>query len=166
LVPLGGGQQFRARPPRGKKTGPNPTDKAKAGSKHHLLTDAQGLPLAVILTGANANDITQLVPLIDAIPALKGKRGRPRQRPVCVFGDRAYDSNAHRQALRVRHIRPMLAHRFRPHGSGLGVYRWVVERTIAWLHQFRRLRIRYERRDDIHEAFLAIGCALICQRHL
>jgi transposase len=49
-----------------------------------------------------------------------------------------------------------------PHGSGLGRQRWVVERTIAWLHQYRRLRIRYERRDDIHEAFLAIGCSLIC----
>src|SRR6266487_3795143 len=53
-----------------------------------------------------------------------------------------------------------------PHGSGLGKKRWVVERTIAWLHQYRRLRIRYERRDDIHEAFLAIGCSLICLKLL
>jgi transposase len=52
------------------------------------------------------------------------------------------------------------------HGSGLGSERWVVERTIAWLHQYRRLRIRYERRDDIHEAFLAIGCSLICLKLL
>ena len=44
--------------------------------------------------------------------------------------------------------------------------RWVVERTISWLHQYRRLRIRYERRDDIHEAFLAIGCSLICLKLL
>jgi transposase len=51
-------------------------------------------------------------------------------------------------------------------GSGLGKKRWVVERTIAWLHQYRRLRIRYERRDDIHEAFLAIGCSLICLKLL
>jgi transposase len=53
-----------------------------------------------------------------------------------------------------------------PHGSGLGKKRWVVERTIAWLHQYRRLRIRYERCDDIHEAFLAIGCSLICLKLL
>jgi transposase len=53
-----------------------------------------------------------------------------------------------------------------PHGSGLGKQRWVVERTIAWLHQYRRLRVRYERRDDIHEAFLAIGCSLICLKLL
>jgi transposase len=50
------------------------------------------------------------------------------------------------------------------HGSGLGRSRWVVERTFAWLNQFRRLRVRYEKRDDIHEAFLSLGCALICWR--
>jgi CBS domain-containing protein len=47
-------------------------------------------------------------------------------------------------------------------GYTLGVVTWVVERTIAWLHQYRRLRVPYERRDDIHEAFLAIGCSLVC----
>jgi len=52
-----------------------------------------------------------------------------------------------------------MAKRGQPHGSGLGKFRWVVERSISWLHQFRRLRIRYERRDDIHEAFLIMGCA-------
>ena len=50
--------------------------------------------------------------------------------------------------------------------NGLGKQRWVVERTIAWLHQYRRLRVRYERRADIHEAFLAIGCSLICLKLL
>jgi len=52
------------------------------------------------------------------------------------------------------------------HGSGLGVYRWVVEGTIALLHWFRRLRIRWEIRDDIHHAFVTLGCALICWRRL
>ena len=50
--------------------------------------------------------------------------------------------------------------------TSLGRLRWVVERTIAWLHQFRRLRVRYERRADIHQAFLTLGCALICLRTL
>lgn len=63
-------------------------------------------------------------------------------------------------------IKPVLAKRRTEHGSGLGVYRWVVERTISWLHQFRRLRIRYERLPEIHEAFLSIGCALICWNFL
>jgi transposase len=53
-----------------------------------------------------------------------------------------------------------------PHGSGLGRRRWVVERTIAWLHRFRRPRVRYERRADIHQALLTIGCRLICFKQL
>jgi transposase len=59
-----------------------------------------------------------------------------------------------------------LAKRNTEHGSGLGRWRWVVERTFAWLNQFRRLRVRYEKRADIHEAFLSLGCALICWRFL
>lgn len=136
------------------------------GSKHHIITEAQGIPLAAILTGANAHDVTQLLPLVEAIPAVRGKRGRPRRRPDCVQGDRAYDSEPHRESLRARGTEPVLAKRGMPHGSGLGVYRWVVERTLSWLHQFRRLRIRYERLCEIHEAFLTIGCALICWRFL
>jgi transposase len=134
------------------------------GSKHHIITEAQGIPLAAILTGANAHDVTQLLPLVDAIPAVRGRRGRPRHRPDCVQGDRGYDSEPHRESLRARGTEPVLAKRGMPHGSGLGVYRWVVERTLSWLHQFRRLRIRYERGPEIHEAFLTIGCALICWR--
>jgi transposase len=83
-----------------------------------------------------------------------------------VQGDRGYDSEPHRESLRARGVVPVLAKRGTPHGSGLGMYRWVVERTLSWLHQFRRLRIRYERLPEIHEAFLAIGCALICWRFL
>lgn len=120
----------------------------------------------VLLTGANRHDITQLLALVDGIPDVKGKRGRPQRRPHALYADRGYDSDPHRQQLRRRHIRPVIARRFTPHGSGLGVYRWVVERTIAWLHQYRRLRLRFERRADIHRAFLSIGCALICYRHL
>ncbi len=150
----------------GGKTGPNPTDRRKPGSKHHVITDAKGIPLAAILTGANRHDVTQLLPLVDAIPPIRGKQGRPRHRPKKVQGDRAYDSEPHREILRSMRVTPVLAKRSTAHGSGLGVHRWVVERTLAWLHQFRRLRIRYERRADIHEAFLSIGCSLICFRRL
>ena len=146
----------------GAKSGPNPTDRGKAGSKHHLLTEAQGIPLAALLTAANVPDIVPLLPLTDAVPSVAGQLGRPRRRPDKLQGDRAYDSQPHRYELRRRGIQPVLAKRNTEHGSGLGIYRWVVERTLSWLHQFRRLRIRYERRDDLHEAFLAIGCAMIC----
>jgi len=126
-----------------------------------VISDAQGIPLASLVTAANVNDVTQLQVLVEAIPSLPGKRGRPRRRPEIVQGDRGYDSQAHRRWLRQRGIQPLLAKRGEPHGSGLGKTRWVVERTLAWLHHFRRLRVRWERRSDIHCAFLTIGCALI-----
>ena len=150
----------------GAHTGPNPTDRGKPGSKHHVITDAQGIPLAVGVTGAHRHDVTQLLPLVDRIPAVAGRVGRPRRRPDQVQSDRAYDSQAHRRALRKRGLGALLARRGQAHGSGLGIYRWVVERTLAWLHQFRRLRVRWERRAEIHEALLDIGCILICWNHL
>lgn len=131
-----------------------------------MITDANGIPLAATVTAANRHDVTQLLPLVDAVPPIAGKPGRPRRRPQMVQGDRAYDSQPHRRQLRQRGIEPLLAKRRTPHGSGLGVHRWVVERTQSWLHQFRRLRIRYERRADIHEAFLTVGCILICHNCL
>ena len=112
------------------------------------------------------HDSRQLQPLVLAIPALRGKTGRPRQRPEIVQGDRAYGSRAHHRWLRTLSITGRLARTGWPHGSGLGKTRWVVERTLSWLHQFRRLRIRYERRGDIHQAFLTLGCAIICHRAL
>lgn len=166
LVARGGGLGFRASRFWGDHTGPNPTDRRKAGSKHHVATDAQGIPLATRVTAANRNDITQLLPLIDAIPPVAGKRGRPRRRPDKAQGDRAYDSEPHRRELRRRKIEPVLAKRNTEHGTGLGVFRWVVERTLSWLHQNRRLRVRYERRSDIHQAFLTLGCILICFKRL
>jgi transposase len=83
-----------------------------------------------------------------------------------VLGDRGYDAEAIRRGLRDRRIVPFLAKRNTEHGSGLGRWCWVVERTFAWLNQFRRLRVRYEKRADIHEAFLSLGCTLICWRFL
>jgi IS5 family transposase len=72
-------------------TGPSPVDRARIGSKHHLLVDAAGLPLAVALTGGNRNDVTQLLPLVDGITPVAGKVGRPRQRPDRIVADRGYD---------------------------------------------------------------------------
>ncbi|WP_414056275.1 IS5 family transposase [Paraburkholderia hospita] len=146
----------------GPKTGPNPTDRARPGSKHHVLVDANGIPVSVIVTGANRNDVTQLLPLVDAIPPIRGTRGRPLRKPKVIYADRGYDSDSHRRRLRERGIRPVIARRRTEHGSGLGKFRWVVERTHSWLHGFRRLRIRFERRSDIHEAFLKLACSLIC----
>jgi transposase len=122
--------------------------------------------LAISVTGANRNDVTQLLPLIDAIGPVAGKRGRPRKRPDRLFADRGYGHDKYRRELWHRGVKPHIARRQTEHGSGLGRVRWVVERTFAWLHWFRRLRIRYERCDQRHLAFLKLGCAVICQRLL
>ncbi len=118
------------------------------------------------LTGGNRNDVTQLLPLLDKIPAVAGLVGRPRRRPDMLFADRGYDHDKYHRLLRERGIRPVIAERGQPHGTGLGTFRWVVERTISRLHGFRRLRIRWERRDDIHEAFLGLAVCLITHRHV
>ena len=121
-----------------------------------------GVPLAATITGANRHDVTQLLPLVDAVPPVRGKRGRPRRRPGRVLGDRAYGSRNHRAVLRRRGVRLQAARPGDPHGSGLGAERWVVERTIAWVHANRRLKVRYDRRADIHQAFLTLACIKVC----
>jgi transposase len=119
------------------------------------------------VTGANRNDITQLIPLVDKVPAVRGPRGgRPRRRPERVLGDRAYDSKQHRRALRARRIRPAIARRQTEHGSGLGKQRYVVERTISHLHTKRRLLVCTDRRQQTHEAFLSLAACLLCYRRL
>ncbi|GAA1073178.1 hypothetical protein GCM10009663_11400 [Kitasatospora arboriphila] len=131
-----------------------------------MITDANGIPLAFTLTGGNRNDVTQLIPLLEAVPPVRGKQGRPRRRPDVVLADRGYDHDKYRRLVWGLGVRLLIARRNTEHGSGLGTQRWVVERAFALLHHFRRLRIRWEVRDDIHEAFLSLGCALICWRRL
>jgi len=150
----------------GDDTGPNPTDRGKLGTKHNVLTDAQGIPLNVIVTGANAADVTQLLPLVDGIPDLSGEGADKPSKPGELYADRAYDSEPHREELREREIEPVIPRRRAEHGSGLGVYRWVVERTNAWLHGFRKLRLRTDPDGAIHKALVALGSALICLRFL
>ncbi len=104
--------------------------------------------------------------MVDAIPPLRGRRGRPRKRPAKLHADKAYDSRKVRQVLRRRHIKSRIARRNVDSSRRLGRHRWVVERTLGWLNRFRRLKVRYERRADIHQAFLTLGCALICWNYV
>jgi hypothetical protein len=110
--------------------------------------------------------VTQLLPLVGQIPPVGGLAGAPLTKPKLVMGDRGYDSEEHRMRLSGKGIGTRIARRGERHGSGLGIFRYVVEQTVALLHQFRHLRVRVDKRDDIHETFLRIGQAMICWRRL
>jgi transposase len=125
------------------------------------VVERGGLPLAKVLTGANRHDSMVLEDLLDAIPPIKTPAGRRRKRP-----DKGHDSPRCRAALSARHIKVRIARKGIDSSQRLGRHRWVVERTLAWLNHFRRLRVRDERRADIHDAFLTLGCALICFKAL
>jgi transposase len=153
----------------GEATGPNPTDRGKAGSKYHLVVDQQGIPLAVALSAANVHDSRLHLPVVDAVPPIwrpVGEPGRPRRRPAKLHADKAYDAAVHRRALRRRGILPRIARKGIESPERLGRHRWVVERTNAWLLAFRRLTVRYERHAATVLAFLHLACTLICLRFL
>jgi transposase len=124
--------------------------------------EAGGLPLALILSAANANDSTMLAAVLDDIPPIRMPSGRRRRRPDKVHGDKAYDHRRCRADLRRRGIRPRIARRGVEPSDRLGRHRWRIERTGAWLGGFRRLRIRYERSGERFYALAMLACAVIC----
>ncbi|MFD5657302.1 IS5 family transposase [Streptomyces hirsutus] len=151
---------------RAKKGVPTPVDRRKTGSKHHLICDGRGTPLKVITTAANVNDVTQILVLVDGIPPVVGCPGRPRIRPEALLGDKGYDSNPNRDELRKRRILSVISRKGAPNIKGLGKLRYVVEQTFALLHHFKRLAVRWERRTELHDAFVSLACSLICWRRL
>lgn len=118
------------------------------------------------LTAANVHDSMVFEELLDSVEPINRPRGRPRKRPAKLHADKAYDDKKCARALRKRGIKHHIARKGVESTEKLGRHRWVVERTLAWLAKYRRLTIRYERRDDIHEAFLSLGCSLICFNYL
>jgi len=157
-----GGFPIRGGKKGGETTGPNSADRGKPGTKRHLVSDRTGIPLAVILSPANRHDSMLFEPLLDAIPAIRRPHGGRRHRPDKAHADKAYDIPRCHAALRQRRIRDRIARKRVDSSATLGRHRWVIERTLAWLNRFRRLTIRYERRADIHAAFVTLGCVLIC----
>jgi transposase len=131
-----------------------------------VLTDADGVPLAVQTTAANVNDERQLPALLDARPAVRGPRGRPRRNPGSIVGDRAYGTAAMIALVIATGIFSFLARRNeRTHGRGLGALRYVVERTLACFSHFRRLRMCYEATGEHFQAFHDLAaCYLVVTR--
>lgn len=152
----------------GGHTGPNPTDRAKRGCKRHIITDRHGIPLVVQTGPANERDDRRAFRLLPAFPKLQGPRGRPRTRPKQLQGDAGYGFPDLIREVRRRRIRPQLAPRGRDakHGSGLGRTRYVVERTLAWFGNFRRIKLCYERMGEHFQAFHDLAAALICSGRL
>lgn len=124
------------------------------------------MPLVVQTTPANVPDQEQLPPLLEARPAVQGPRGRPRRNPEAILGDRAYGTKEMIALVEGMGIESMLAPRNDPtHGSGLGVLRYVVERSLACFSHFRRLRLCYERSGEHFQAFHELGASLlVCSR--
>jgi transposase len=150
----------------GEGTGPSPVDRRKKGSKHTLLVDRHGVPLAIRTAPANDSDHQQILPVVLEFPKIGGKRGRPKELPDTLFADRGFDSNPLRWLLTWLGIEPRIARRREAHGSGLGKVRWVVERTISWLKGLRRMRVRYDRLAVIQEAWNSLAASVICFRIL
>ncbi|WP_420717990.1 IS5 family transposase [Streptomyces sp. H34-S4] len=151
---------------RGSLTGPNPVDRGKKGSKLHVLSEGQGLPLVVAVSGANLHDSQAFKPLILGIPAIRSRRGPRRSRPVKVRADKAYYSAEHLRWLRDRRLVPRIARPGIESGERLGRHRWKIERSIAWLFGYRRLSVRYERKGSHFLAFLGLAAALTCYKRL
>lgn len=151
---------------RGPLTGPNPTDRGKLGSKIHLLTDRNGLPLSLGISAANMHDSRGLKPLVRGIPPIRSRRGPRRRRPAKLHADKGYDYDHLRRWLRNRGIRHRIARKGVESSQRLGRHRWVVERTVSWLAACRRLHRRYERKAEHFLAFVGIAALRICFRRL
>ncbi len=96
----------------------------------------------------------------------RAARVSPSQVPDALLGDKCYDSNPNRDALRERRILPVISRKGCPNIKGVGKLRYVVEQTFALLHHFKRLAVRWERRTELHDAFVSLACSLICWKRL
>ncbi|MEV7676647.1 transposase [Streptomyces sp. NPDC088752] len=136
------------------------------GSKLHVLSEAQGIPLAVAVSGANTHDSQAMKALVRAIPAVRSRRGPRRRRPGKLHADKAYFSADHLAWLRERGIIPHIARPEIESSERLGRHRWKIERPIAWLFGYRRPTVRYERKGSHFLALLGLTAALTCYKKL
>jgi transposase len=138
----------------GDLTGPNPTDRGERGTKYHVATTGEGLPVACAATGADVNDTLLFERLFLMAFAVLAK-------VATVFGDKGYDAEPHRELCRTFGAEPRLHERGRPRGSGLGKRRWPVERSNAWLLESKRLALRYDRLGFIIQSLLQAACIFL-----
>jgi transposase len=151
----------------GEATGPNPTDRAKSGVKRSLLTEGHGIPLGLVVEGANRPDMKLVRPTIESIVVARPEPTEEQPQGMCM--DKGYDYQEVRDILVefgfTAHIRArgeeakQLAQE-----ASRRARRWVVERTHSWMNRFRRILIRWEKKPENYLAFLHFACALIAFR--
>ena len=143
----------------GDLTGPNPTDRAKNGTKYHVAVDGRGVPVACAATAANVNDTLVFERLFLAAFAVVA-------RIRTVFADKGYDAERHRDLCRRFGAEPRIHKRGQPSGSGLGKRRSPIERSLAWILENRRLALRYDRLVFVVQSLLQAACIFLVARRL
>jgi len=149
-------------------TGPNPTDRAKQGTKRSLLVDGRGVPTAVVIAAANVPDFLLLGETLEAQQLEPIADPTAPSRVVCL--DRGYRQRAVIEMCQTFHVTPAVEARHEE-AARLATdptqhaKRWVVERTFSWLNRFRRLLIRWEKKSENYLSFLHHACAIITYRH-
>jgi transposase len=151
----------------GKKTGPNPTDRAKGGSKRSLLTEANGIPVGLAVAGANVNDFKLLRETVESVPVARPKPTRQEPQNLCL--DKGYDYREPRELVAAFKFTAHIKARGEEakaikRRAGFRARRWVVERTHSWMNRFRRILVRWEKRADTYVAMLHLALALITWR--
>jgi transposase len=142
------------------------------GTKLMVVADGKGVPLGVQLASASPNEVTLIEPTLETVAVPRSGRGRPRKNPKRLIYDKAADSDPLRTRLKKRGIDLICPHRInrtkpkRQDGRKLRRYkrRWKIERSIAWIANFRRLVVRYEREITMFYAFVHVACLLIAVR--
>ena len=145
-------------------TGHNPTDRSKLGSKRHILTDKCGIPLSVIITSANTHDVTVAIDTVDSMVLKRSSSQLNDRKKQNLCLDKAYHSKEVEQEIFNRGYIPHIRHRREEklfHRTHPAARRWVVERTHSWMNRFRRLLIRWEKKEDNYIAILHFVCAWI-----
>lgn len=151
----------------GEATGRNPTDRGKQGTKRHLLVEGSGLPIGLVVTGANRHDKTQVEAVFESRPVLPPMPSQEQPQHFCA--DKGYDARDIRSLLGLwqmsDHIKTRGEERVALAVPGYRARRWVCERTHSWMNRFRRLLIRWEKKLDNYLAFLHLACAFIVWRN-
>ncbi|MBM3282691.1 IS5 family transposase [Candidatus Gottesmanbacteria bacterium] len=140
-----------------------------------VYVDGKGIPIALEVESAQKSEVKLALQTIDQV-SISGRPLHPRKRAETICADKAYDASWLRDALRARNIKPKIPKKRKRGQKDEPLYnqtivdyyrtRWIVERTISWFSWYRRILMRWERQDDIYEAFVTLACIMICLKRV